>query len=90
MGPSSRSALVGNGAARSMAWRIQNFMQKLGQLLIISNGVICTDQSCQKLLYLLNSKHRLEVVTDFKRGWKTKDNSCTGQGFVDGNGLFPH
>ena len=65
-------------------------MQKLtlGQLEIISTGDMCTDQSCPKQISPLNSNHRLEVVTDFKREWK--DNSRTGQGFVDGHGLFPH
>ena len=50
--------------------------------------VQCTDQSRPKQISPLNSNHRLEVATDFKREWK--DNSCTGQGFVDGHGLFPH
>ena len=79
-GAPSRSALVGNSrAARSVASRIQTFMQKLtlGQLEIISTGDMCTDQSCPKQISPLNSNHRLEVVTDFKREWK--DNSRTGK-----------
>ena len=39
--------------------------------------VQCTDQSCPKQISPLNSNHRLEVVTDFKREWK--DNSRTGK-----------
>ena len=54
-------------------------MQKLtlGQLEIISTGDMCTDQSCPKQISPLNSNHRLEVVTDFKR--EGKDNSRTGK-----------
>ena len=78
--PPSRFALEGNRSAlRSMASRIQTFMQKiaLGLLLIISTGHMCMEQLCLK-------GFPLWVPTEMTlEGGRNKDNSRAGRGIVD-------